>query len=245
MEYRMNQFAAHHLRLGWSSAAIETTEPASLNTPCPLHLTLVRRGEPGRSKLERYIRKRYRQAYKADIQQLLPNLLVLRKPNGPIVGALGYRPVDGRPLLLEAYLNRPIEKALSERFGTPRWRSRIVEVDGLVSSMPGGMRWLMALSTAFFKGMGVRWTVFMATPTVLYSFARWGLHSIWLAPVIKERVADAKTRACRYYDVDSWVVASDIQHGFYSMRNTLSNQQGSLAAKTLCGRAYRMGALEG
>ena len=56
-----------------------------------------------------------------------PAYLTIGVPQAPLA-ALGFRHADAGPLFLEAYLDRPIEIVLGERFARPVPRARIVEL---------------------------------------------------------------------------------------------------------------------
>ena len=210
----------------------------------PSDLSIVRREDMQRRDLEHYVHKRFQEIHGADIQEFLPNLFALRDTAKNVLGVLGFRPAGERPLFLEAYLDSPIETVLKQRLGMGPKRSTIVEVGNLASSAAGGARWLIALSTALFMGMGLRWAVLTATPALLNSFAKLGITFVPLAAAAKERIADADKHWGNYYDAGPLVVASNVSQAFHALHAQLLRSGRSCGTISLWERAYRLGLLK-
>ncbi len=196
----------------------------------------------GRPELERFIYECYARVHGADIRHYLPYLLTLQHSPGETLGVLGYRPAWEERLFLEAYLDAPVEEVLSRRTGAAVPRSTIVEVGNLASATPGGARALITFTTAYFKGVGLDWVVFTATPALRNSFTRLGIKLVALERATKERIADADRYWGRYYDVQPEVVGGNVRAGFHTLRHALFSQPGQFETKALWCRAYRMGA---
>jgi len=216
---------------------------SAVNRRRRLDVSVVIRGDAETSEVEDFVRECYRERHQADIREFMPAFLTLRT-NAKLVGVLGFRPADQARLFLEAYLDEPIEKTLGQRIGIEPQRSTLVEVGNLVSSTPGGARWLISSSTALFMGMGLRWAVLTATPGLLNSFRKLGIAFVPLAPAAKERIDDADKYWGSYYDEQPFVVVSDISTAFHRLNSQLAGPLQSPGGITLWKRAYRLGLLE-
>lgn len=196
----------------------------------------------GRPELECFIHECYARVHGADIRHYLPYLLAVQHSARETLGVLGYRPAREDRLFLEAYLGAPVEEVLSQRTGAAVRRSTIVEVGNLASATPGGARTLITFTTAYFKGAGLDWVVFTATPALRNSFTRLGIKLVALERATKERIADADRYWGRYYDAHPQVVGGNVRAGFHTLRHVLFSQSGRFETKALWCRAYRMGA---
>jgi thermostable hemolysin len=83
---------------------------------------------------QQLIRRRFAEAHDAIPATDYPHFYIISPEKlGAPVAALGFRPASHGPLFLESYLDRPIEAAVSERFGRSIGRERIVEIGALAS----------------------------------------------------------------------------------------------------------------
>lgn len=231
------------LRLVQRDQRIYRSMLTDASTHKPVDVRIAKVGDDDRHEIERYIHQIYDRSYGANIREFLPNLLALRLRGDTFASALGYRPADNGTLFLEAYLDGPIEHVLKERLGLSARRSDIVEVGNLAGNTPGGARLLIMLATAFFRGMGLRFVVFTATPALLNSFSRLSVNLVPLALASKERVKDAEKYWGRYYDSGPVVVLGDIRYGFHALRDALFMHHARIGMKALWYRAYRLGLL--
>ena len=96
----------------------------------PRHQPVVRHavaGHPRRAAAEDFIRDVFRRRYEAEVPGFAPNLMLLEQAPR-IVAAAGWRGAESEALMLEQYLDEPIEHAISRLAGQPVPRGRIVEV---------------------------------------------------------------------------------------------------------------------
>ena len=75
-------------------------------------------------------------------------------------------------MFLEAYLDQPIEAALSERIGTKVARDDIVEVGNLAVSERGLARALLCEVIMHLHATNAEWAVFTAIPALCNSLGR-------------------------------------------------------------------------
>jgi hypothetical protein len=165
-----------------------------------------------RDRCEAFVADVYARTYGARVSHFLPLLLGLGSSCAGLQGVIGARP--GRrpgPLFLEQYLERPVERALSDRLGAGVRRDELVEVGNLASA--GGGRLGPALITtlaAWLDGAGMPWAVFTATRGLRTLFGRLGIRLVDLASAPGERVGDQLADWGSYYETAPRVVAAEV-----------------------------------
>lgn len=157
------------------------------------------------------IRDRYAAVHGAVPASDYPTYLTIGAPNAP-QATLGYRLADTGGLFLEAYLDRPIEVVLTERFDRPVPRARIVELGDHASQRGGATVRLWRESAAALAGQADI-AVAVLTRPLRTMFARLGLELVELAPARIEAMGEAGSAWGRYYQTDPMVCAGDIAAG--------------------------------
>lgn len=122
---------------------------------------------------------------------------------------LGYRLAAGDALFLEAYLDRPIEAVLTQAFGRPVPRARIVELGDHASRRAGATVTLWREAAAALAGQADV-AVAVLTRPLRSMFARLGLDLVELAPARIDALGEAGSAWGRYYQTDPVVCAGDI-----------------------------------
>jgi len=170
-------------------------------------------------EIRRFVSTRFDQAFGATADPAYPAWQV-RGAGGrgaSEAAALGYRPAADQRLFLEAYLDRPIEQAVSERLGRPVDRAEIVEIGCLASTSPVALihLWHDTATT-----LGARHTLVAATvtATVRRLLGRAGVPLVEIARADPGRLADA-ARWGRYYDDDPRVCVGVIADGIAGFGN--------------------------
>jgi hypothetical protein len=128
--------------------------------------------DPLRSRIESYIRERYRQRYGARLTEWLPTLVSLQA-DGEILAAAGYRGGTAA-LFLERYLSAPIEQYLIEG-GAPVQRHRIAEAGHFAAMRPGAGRLLVPMLATHLRQQGYEWAASTLTAELHHLFSRMGL----------------------------------------------------------------------
>ncbi len=177
-------------------------------------LERIEAGDQRREAVESLIREHYHQRYGASVDQLMPELLTLSGGDGSLLAVMGLRSADGVRLLLESYLDQPVEQVLAERSGRPVARSGVVELGSLVVADPLSARWMVVAVNAYLKGAGFSWVTFTLIPALSNSFGRLGLELLDLAAADGDRLGEARARWGRYYDLQPRVYAGDIEYGY-------------------------------
>lgn len=166
-----------------------------------------------RESQEAFIQQVFQQAYDAHIRTFYPSLISITRPDETFAAVAGIRSAC-EELFAEHYLERPIERVLSDR-GFMVARDSIVEVGNLAPASAGQARWLIATMTAYLHAAGFSWVVFTAVPALHNAFQRMGVSLTPLAAADKSRLpACEKDSWGRYYEARPMVYAGSIQAGY-------------------------------
>lgn len=179
----------------------------------PRHQPVVRHavaGHPRRAAAEDFIRDVFRRRYEAEVPGFAPNLMLLEQAPR-IVAAAGWRGAESEALMLEQYLDEPIEHAISRLAGQPVPRGRIVEVGNLAAERPGGSVAVILALAAHLDQLGFEWVVFTATSELIGIFRRLDLPPLALAPADPQRLGAQAQAWGRYYDTRPVVVAGRLR----------------------------------
>jgi hypothetical protein len=178
-----------------------------------------------RSLLETHIHAAYARAYGADIQEFMPLLIGLESNDGRILGAMGLRLAADEGLLLEHYLELPIEQTLESRLGRPVERASIVELGNLAAGSPGAARLLVVALNAYLHAAGFDWVSFTAVPVLRNVFARMGLGLMELGSADASCLENSRNDWGSYYRQHPVVVAGDIEYGFGRLDRLIQAEQ--------------------
>lgn len=186
----------------------EPSFPAARRAPARLQLQLE--STPGEA-VRQFVRARFAEAHHAEVQQLLPEQLVLRAADGRLLACAGLRQAGLEPLFLEHYLDRPIEQQIASQLRQPVARKEILEI-GNLAALPGQARWLILAMTRYLARREFRFVAFTATDQVRAAFAHLGLAPLRLAVAERARVPDPQ-RWGAYYQHSPEVMMGDIRQG--------------------------------
>ena len=145
--------------------------------------------ECDREEISSFIRLNFRRAYGATLVHLMPRLFALRNREGNIVAAFGLREAAREPLFMEAYLDHPVEHAISRHAGRRISRASIIEVGNLATA-PGGARAMIVALTSHLFENGFDWIVFTGVATLRAAFHRLGLRPFVLAEASPDRLTE-------------------------------------------------------
>jgi hypothetical protein len=204
-------------------------------------LEILEAGDRERAEVEHFIHDCYALAYGANVATFMPQIMSLRNGHGQISAALGYRKAGTSPLFLESYLEQPIESYLEGISGKSVKRENIIEVGNLASASSGGNRLLITALSGLLQGKGADWVVFTATPTLLNSFSRMGLHPYALSLANREAVDDSSGDWGRYYEQAPIVVAGNVRQAYSALQKKLSHDARYSKYQWLSRQAYQAG----
>jgi len=180
-------------------------------SPVPYALQRVGTTHPQRAAIETTIRRRYWRAHRATRCHFLEHLLLVGDACGPLRAALGIGEGRRGRFFLEAYLDEPVDGALSARAGVPVARADTVEIGTLVSFHPSAATQLLLLTVAWLGGYGAKWGVFTATEEVRDRLHALGLSLLDLGGADPARLGDAAREWGRYYRARPRVVAASFE----------------------------------
>ncbi len=174
------------------------------------------------------ITARYHDVFGASLTPCFSSYLSADRP-GSMGAALGYRRAGEQPLFLEAYLDRPVERLVSEALGRNVERNAIVEIGNFAA---GNAMAMIELWGAAANDLGSASEVAVATLTapLRRMFARIGIPLHVLAPASLARIGADTGVWGRYYDNDPQVCAGLIAQGQAAIARFLEPRQRKAAA---------------
>lgn len=175
--------------------------------PADYRLHLNTAGSARRAEMETILRDGYRKCFDARLDQFMPWLVSLER-NGKVIAVVGLRDGNDVPMLLESYLDRPVQDVIGASAGRLVARSRIVEVGSLVSVERGACLHLFVLLACLLEHLGYQWMVFTATGKLTDIVRHFGMSPT----VLGEARADAVDASIwgSYYETNPRVLASTI-----------------------------------
>lgn len=173
-----------------------------------MHIDFIGPADRGRDRAEAHVRAVYRDVYGADLRTFAPLLVAAADAAGRIVCVAGIRTApDG--FFLNAYLDQPIEAALSEFGRGPVPSETILEVVSMASTSPFPVLPVLDAIVAWGRGRAIDWGVFTATAPLRHLLTRAGMPYAEICAARPRCVADpdvwgsyygADPRVCAYSD---------------------------------------------
>lgn len=135
-----------------------------------------------------------------------------RQVGGKISATLGYRRADREQLFLEAYLDKPVEFALTEVIGRRFDRHDIIEIGNLAADNAMAMIGLWA-DAANDLGNDAEIAVAVLTAPLRSMFRRLGLRLHVIGEARAERLGQAASQWGSYYQLEPVICAGLIAEG--------------------------------
>ncbi|MBL4693382.1 MAG: thermostable hemolysin [Magnetovibrio sp.] len=176
---------------------------------------LIDRNHPSRAEAESLISGVYEREYGAKIVAFSDLLIALPGDDGVLKAAAGLR--IGGNFFSEIYLDRPIERVLSDHWLPPATRAEIAEVTTLAALHPNASHALFSGIIGYLNALNVRFAFFTVTERLHRMLIRAGIPAEELATAKAEHVHNAEEWG-RYYATNPKVVA--IHDAFVSMPAT-------------------------
>jgi len=186
--------------------------------------TVVMRSDDSRIVVEGEIRKLYWDRYAARLSSFPDTLVTELGRSGNVECAAGIH-FGSQGLFSECYLDLPVERILSRRFGRVVRRNRVVEVTNLAATTPGKSFPFVRRVVEFAEMAGAEWAIFTATRALRGLLQRGGINMIELARAERSRVRNPNDWG-NYYDHDPRVMA--VSHGMALANMRLSSAPGQL-----------------
>jgi len=163
-----------------------------------------------RADAEICIRNKFLEAYGAELQAFLPQLLSM-KCGGRLSGVAGICQAGRQQLFLERYLSVPVEQALQEKLGTATHRNSIVEIGNLVATNNGASLAIFIVLATLLYQAGFSHMVFTATEKLRNKFEKLGFETAVLADADPVCLVGADADCWgSYYANKPQVVAGDL-----------------------------------
>lgn len=167
----------------------------------------------GRSRVERFIARRFKQAHQAQVSSFLPTLITLESYSGEIYAAIGVRSANTEKLFLEQYLNRSIEAEIAQYSNAICGRRDIIEVGNLAAGHRGISRCFFAVLTDVLLQWGARWLACTGTSEVVNVFHRLGMEPLAIAGANPDCLPDHGSRWGSYYKHQPVVMVGEVARG--------------------------------
>jgi hypothetical protein len=204
----------------------------------PLGFALHPQGGDGRAAAEQFVRERFASRHGARVEHFLPELLGVHGVRG-LCAVVGLCPARSQRLFAEAYLDLPVEQAVSERIGQRVARADVVEIGNLASGWPGASLLLFLFLGEVLLRTGPRYAVFTASPRVEQLLARMHYEPTVLSPAAPARLPDGGASWGRYYDDAPRVLCGEIAP---AVRRARESRGYRIAARALAAQVERVSA---
>ena len=196
-------------------------------------LKLIEHNAGNSEMVERFIRDRFFEDYRAKLTNLMPRLFSLSDGSDRMVAAFGLREAASSRLFMECYLDEPIEDRIERLVARKVSREHIIEV-GNLAALPGGARSMIGLLTRHLYELGFEWVTFTGVAVVRAAFLRLGLNPLVIAQATPDRLSATERLAWgRYFEGRPIVMAGHIPNGY----RMLCNPQDGLQTASVSGEA--------
>lgn len=182
-------------------------------------IEVLHQDHPERQEVIDYVRQTFRRVYNADPKSFMPHFIRVRDHKNNYKAVIGYRDAEHQRLYLEAYLDEPIEVAISNKIGGPVARDSIVEVGNLAEAAAGDARLAIIAATAFLHSAGYRWVVFTGVARLRNAFRRLGLEPKELVMADDSRLPEDERLAWgSFYAGNPVVCFGEIKEGYDNLQ---------------------------
>lgn len=177
--------------------------PGSGHCTTTCHINVVSREKCPPSVID-LIRKRYRQAFSADIEVAYPEIAYVTDAAHNALAALGLRSAATEPLFLEQYLDSPIQDTLNVS------RVKITEIGNLVSSRRDVTPGLFITAALLLNRRGTEYAVATGNQLLEKRLRMLGMKPERLAPATMERLAECHENWGDYYQKQPQVLCGSV-----------------------------------
>lgn len=186
-----------------------SVNPATASATAPAaQLLLLGAADPRRASLQNFISHGFREAYGAEVQTFMPDLLAV-SAQGAWQAVLGIRSGQNQSLFVEQYLDADICTVL-QAAGIAAQRDEVVEIGNLFSANRQYTLLLFVVLAYALHQLGYRQLVCCATEQVQTLLSRHGLQLTYLADGDASRLGDAASNWGSYYQSHPKVCALDL-----------------------------------
>ena len=178
---------------------------------------LVEHGRRNRALAETYIAKQCAKVSNTRVIAFTPRLFTLRQSGGLVCGSFGLRSAQGR-LLVEQFLDHPIEHYIDACSASKVERQSIVEADHFCISAPAPTNALLTTLIERVRRESFRWLVLSGTAELLEEFRRVGLSVFTIDVPGTERFRTEERPSMDYAGVRQFVVLVNVDERFQPHR---------------------------
>jgi hypothetical protein len=182
----------------------------TLTSLIPSSISVTRRTGPDRTQVEEFIEQVYARRFCSVIARHYPTLMNVHDQRGRVVAAVGVRLAADEPLLLERYLDQPVESALAGAMHAAVGRGSVVEIGNLASSSRGASVFLFVTLAAYLRQRQLTYAVVTGTKALRRSFALFGFDFVELGIADPGALPDRGASWGTYYTRDPKVLGGAI-----------------------------------
>lgn len=154
----------------------------------------VTQSSPCRAEVEEFIKAVFNQAYGAEINSFMPNLVALRDAGGILMAAFGWQAATESKLFLEQYIDVPIEQLISQNLGRSISRNEITGIGNLAVANPRNAGVLIAHVIQHSLDIGIEWCVATAHHSLQNGLIKGGRDVYALAPADPSRLPEEELK---------------------------------------------------
>jgi len=201
--------------LNTANLYLKENRTSKISVLSPAVISITNMFEPERSRVEDFIKAKFKHSYNADINVDYPILMSVRNEYDDILAAVGFRYAKDESLFLEHYTGKPIDEILNCS------RGDIVEIGNLASAGQGASVFLFATLASYLNNKNIRYAAITGTDFLHRYFERTGMkpHKICNADIaaVKE---DGQSWGS-YYDTQPRVLIGSVDTGIKRLKLTL------------------------
>ena len=171
-----------------------------LMTTLNSEITFVKKTNPSRGNIERFIDQNFHESYGAKVNYFSEVLVSCSNQNDKLIAAFGVTKLSRHKAFLEQYLSAPIEEEISAHTGEIVKRSEVFELGNLAAIYPGATRKLIQKMAGDLYGLGARWAVFTANKLVVNAFQKVGLNPKAIKEANPDLLPNKGTNWGTYYE---------------------------------------------
>jgi hypothetical protein len=202
-------------------------------------IDVIDKNHPQWKEATKFVSLTFRRMYGAEVRSFMPKLIRVQNRQRQCRAILGFHDAALGELFLEAYLDEPVEAAISHYMGIRVDRSNIVEVGNLAEAEPGDARMAIIAATAYLRAAGFRWVVFTGGVRLRNAFRRLGLEPKEMIEADVDRLPESERQQWGSYYRDQPVVCfGDIHEGHDNLQELWINLRDTWASAAREGEKY-------
>jgi hypothetical protein len=172
-----------------------------------------------RTRVERFIERRFLDRFGSLIVDHYPTLLSLQSDDGNVLATIGLRDASREPLFVERYFDEPIERMISKVTGAALPRGDILEIGNMASIGRTASARLIAASASYLSTCQSRYAVVTATEELRRMLGSFGFAWRALGAARADRLPDQGRSWGSYYEQNPEILVGEIRQSSERMQS--------------------------